>query len=466
MLSSNPVLVPAPRPIVAPTVALATAPVQARLASDPAEFNPLRKFAVFFGLMYLIIKISYITEAVQFLTGIKLYLVPLTLTPAVLFVLASGGLARVFRLRPTILWILFVLWMAVCIPSSHWPGGSFDRVYGYIRYELAAILIPAGAFIVWKDMRRYCYAMAVAAFGVLFTAYFCSVMGQDGRLTLAFAGSIGNSNDLAAILLMLAPYLIYCIIDPKVFSFLRILCFGALGYSGYVILGSASRGAFLSVAAGFLFWLWKSSSRQRISALVLVPLLAIPVVVLLPSATFARIFSAVGEKHLEAEMSGDARSHLFWQSVRFTFEHPIFGVGPEQFTAYEAHISKQEGRRGAWHATHCSWTQVSSEEGLPALFFYATAIFSAGFLGLRVLRRARQLGNTEVANVAFCFLLSMVMYFTCITFLSNAYSSVQPMIISASIALYFIGNRALDETNKNERPVALPLGSFPVRSFA
>jgi hypothetical protein len=40
------------------------------------------------------------------------------------------------------------------------------------------------------------------------------------------------------------------------------------------------------------------------------------------------------------------------------------------------------------------------------------------------------------------------------------------MIISASIALYFIGNRALDETNKNERPVALPRGSFPVRSFA
>jgi O-antigen ligase len=425
---------------------------------DPAEFNAMRRFALVLGLLYILVKVSYISETISYMTGLRAFLLPMTLIPALLLVLASGGLMRVFREKASFLMMFFVFWMVACIPASHWPGGSFERVNSYIRYDLVTLFIPAGIIVVWKDMRRLAYVLAAASFGVLFAVRFCSKIGQDGRLALAFSGTIGNANDLAAVLLLLTPFLGYCIVDGKVNAFARLLCFLAAAYSLYTVVGTASRGAVVAMGVGALFLFWKASMSQRLAALVMVPVLLAPAMLLAPKSALVRLSSLFGDSgNLDAEESGASRSYLFKQSVAFTLQKPVFGVGPAQFSNYEGHVSREAGMRGNWHETHCSWTQISSETGIPGFLFYSGAIFTALLLALGVNRRARQLRDAEVTNVSFCFLLAFVMYFTAITFLSNGYSTLQPLIVSTCVAMHFAARRAFAANPLASRPSNYPV---------
>ena len=56
-------------------------------------------------------------------------------------------------------------------------------------------------------------------------------------------------------------------------------------------------------------------------------------------------------------------------------EHPIFGVGPGIFTVGEADLAKSEGQAAQWHVSHNSYTQVSSEMGIPGLLLYLAALW-------------------------------------------------------------------------------------------
>ena len=60
-----------------------------------------------------------------------------------------------------------------------------------------------------------------------------------------------------------------------------------------------------------------------------------------------------------AYASTQDRQQLLWRSIEVTKEHPLFGVGPGNF----AQLS------GNWHVAHNSFTQMSSEGGIPALIF-------------------------------------------------------------------------------------------------
>ena len=74
--------------------------------------------------------------------------------------------------------------------------------------------------------------------------------------------------------------------------------------------------------------------------------------------------------------STNARKDLLRKSIRYTFEHPLFGVGPGMFLVAEDAEARAAGRRhGSWQGTHNSYTQVSSELGILACMFYVMAIF-------------------------------------------------------------------------------------------
>ena len=72
--------------------------------------------------------------------------------------------------------------------------------------------------------------------------------------------------------------------------------------------------------------------------------------------------------------STEARKLLFQRSLRATVERPLFGVGPEQFPNYRGKGGRaQETREVLWYGTHNSYTQISSESGIPAIIFYVLA---------------------------------------------------------------------------------------------
>jgi O-antigen ligase len=116
-------------------------------------------------------------------------------------------------------------------------------------------------------------------------------------------------------------------------------------------------------------------------------------------------------------------------------EHPVFGVGPGEFSDYEAAVAKTEGKRGTWLVTHNAYTQVSSEVGIPALLFFLAAIVMSFRTFGRVQRAARahpQLRSMAIA--CFCCQLSLVGFCTAIMFLSLAYTMYLPTMGGLAMA--------------------------------
>ena len=74
--------------------------------------------------------------------------------------------------------------------------------------------------------------------------------------------------------------------------------------------------------------------------------------------------------------STDARMRLLTKSIKYTLYHPLFGVGPGMFAVAEDKEAHANGlRHGTWQGTHNSYTQVSSELGIPGCIFYVLVIF-------------------------------------------------------------------------------------------
>ena len=74
----------------------------------------------------------------------------------------------------------------------------------------------------------------------------------------------------------------------------------------------------------------------------------------------------------------DARRELLTESIRVTMHHPLFGVGPGNFQAYTQ----------SWHVTHNTYTELSSETGLPGLGLFLAIL-------LLTFRSLKQVSETQ-----------------------------------------------------------------------
>ncbi len=398
------------------------------------DFDPVRRITFYFALAFLFARFSFLAESVSAIFKISLYMNYWTAIPAIIGLFLCGGIARAVSYRAAIFQILFVVWMGLAVPTSYWPGASFGRTMVYLQYELPLLFLLGGLAVNWDDAKKIMTTLAWSGIPVLILVRALGKMEQS-RMTLDFGGSISNSNDLAMHLLLLIPFFLYLVIDSKRFFAVRILFFLAILYSLYVIVGTASRGGLVAIGLGLIFVMIYASNPQRLAFLVLVPALAVGTMVLLPDRTMNRLGALVGKEDVEAAESGSSRRYLFQQSLIFTLRRPIFGVGPDQFANFEGSTRIKEGLIGNWHATHCSWTQVSSECGIPALIFYVGAVFLTFSRVKKAYSLARRNGWKEQSNACFCFLLAMVLFYGSITFLSSAYTYRQPAFIAIGFVL-------------------------------
>jgi O-antigen ligase len=428
-------------PVLDTSIAL-TAPNTAPRV-DPAEHHPFRKIVLFFGLAALFARFGLISDIIAYTTGANSYLLYVTALPAVAAMILSGGVKRTFQGRAPYWWMLFFGWMILATPFSFWPGGSTHLLENYVRTDLPFLLIAGSLALNWGDIRATFYTIAAAAVVNLATAQIF-MDTRNGRIELAGLSTIGNSNDLAAHLLLVLPFLLFVVMDAKRSLIIRVPLLAGVLYGVRVILGTASRGALLALFAVFIFVLWRASPVQRAAGVVAAAIIVVLAVFALPTLTLTRLGSLFGAEHLEAEESEASRLYLFQQSVVFTFEHPIVGVGPDQFANFEGKTRLDEGKRGNWHDTHCDFTQVSAECGIPALIFFVGGIASAILVVLRVHRKARRQKNLEITNACFCYLAAMIGFLIAITFLPLAYHYYLPAMIGLAGSIHLAASRVLD----------------------
>lgn len=422
------------------------------------EGGSIRKIGFYFALAFVFARFSFVHEILSYFSGFDLHLITLVGVPAVILVVIGGGIRRTLVSRTAFYWLAFALWLVLATPFSSWRGGSAGLVSGYLKAELPMLFIVAGMVTTWREFRLLLGAVSLAAiFNVVNGRLFQAPDDGGGRLRLDF-GSIANANDFVAHLLFVLPFLLFFAMSAdssrlrKLVSWVMIL--GGL----FLVSRSASRGGLVAFAAVCCFVVFRGSVRQRIGFVAGVSVLLAISVVVLPSQVlvrYATLFSnRAAQEDSEAADSQRARTYLLKSSLADTFQHPLFGVGPGEFSDYEGGKSRALGEHGVWAVTHNAYTQASSECGIPALLFALAGIFSTFFTLNRIYRAAR--GNHAFRGLAlasYCLQISLIGYCVAIIFLALMYTLYLPAIAGFSIALESVARSEFARIGKTQIPL-------------
>jgi len=425
--------VSAPRTAFVPNAAYANP-----LAIYNERNNPLRTLSLSLGFALVFLRVSAFHQVQTVLMhGINLRLLYVVGIPAILGTLLCGGLPRTFKRSPGLYWTLyFCLMCAACITSA-WPGDSVKTyVIPYFRTNFTMLFVVGGLIVSWNEYSRLLKWLAFSAVGSLMVARLFQSGSMD-RFSLEF-GTVSNSNDFAAHLLFCLPFLYWVVLSSKSIV-LRLIALAGLGYGVIVIVQTGSRGGLIGMAAVGLALLWLGSAKQKIALVLLAPIAFAAVVAVVPHATLVRIMSfssSDDEASVEALESSEQRKYLLRKSLEYTFQFPILGVGPGQFSNYEGRNNKVIGTHGAYHATHNTFTQVSSECGIPAFLFFTAGLIASFRIFYSTYKKAKKTpGCTDIRDAMACTMLCLIGFTVAVAFLNFAYFFYEPLLGGMAIAV-------------------------------
>jgi O-antigen ligase len=450
------------------------APVSRASADDlqweADRINPFRKIAFYFALAALFIRFSVIHEVLAVVLNLNLYLLYIVMPPALLGVAFTGGLRRLFKANSSRYWMAFLLWCCLSAAFSAWRGGSIMEVYAYFKGEYLMLFLAGGLAMTWKEFQLVMNTLFLAAVTDLVVGR-VFMKGSMDRMDLNMgASTIANSNDFAVHLILMTAFLLYMLLG-KAPAVIRFACLPMLAYAGFLILSTGSRGAMVALIIFVLFTGVMGTTRQRVFVVAAVPVMAVVILAVIPRATLLRLsaFGSGGGGDLvleEAEGSSELRRTLLLKSLQYTVQHPIFGVGLGRFSDFEGGESQREGKRGMWLETHNSFTQISSECGIPALLLFVAGLVSAFLLALKTYRRSRGTpADTDISVAAFCMMLGMVGFLAAATFANFGYRFYEPAWCGLCIVMYEAARRELDSRHSvaviAPAPAWTPAQPFP-----
>ena len=397
--------------------------------------------ALCFGsaLVLVFLRFSFLHETFAALTGVNAYLLYIFGPIALIGVIANSGVQRTLRQTPGIFWLGFAVWMILAVPFSSWRGGSLTHVVTYVRTDFIMLFVTAGIARNWADCKKLIYAIALAAIFNLGTAHLFVDSTNADRLTLQGNGIISNPNDLAAHLLLVLPFVLFIVLKKGTPFILRTIMVIAIGNGMFQVLRTGSRGALVALTLTTIFVLVRGSVRQKVTVGLAAIVVFTILIALLPRSTWNRLttFSESQEAAGEAVESSEARQYLLKQSIIYTLQKPFFGVGPGQFSLYEGQSRVSEGLKGYWHETHNSYTQISSECGIPALAFYLAAMTATFGLLRKIRKKAREFHQDEIITATFCLTIGLVAYSTVALFVNFGYRFYLPTVSGLVVAIWF-----------------------------
>ena len=393
----------------------------------------MRRAAFTLVLAFVFLRVSFLYQILTHEFGSGFFILYLIIVPlAITFVLA-GGFRRVLRARTALYWTSFLFWMGVTVPFSPFVSESGRAVIYYLRGSFPTVFFLAGSAVRWSDCRRLFLTIAAAG-GVNLLSVLLYGNPLDQRLKLAFS-NIANSNDLAAHLVFLLPFFVLIVASGAYDFLLRFSALAASVLAGYFVLATGSRGGLLAVTTATFVLLLSGPKRLRIATLV----------ALLGTAAlaFARPLPEPARRYLATLWSDEAvasnraargsaneRLLLLKESVVMTLDRPVVGVGPRQFSKF------MERRHGIRKTPHNTYTEISSEVGLPGALLFLAAIFSTFRLVITASRFRERVGEEiESTLAAHCLLGSLLGYGTAAVFLSHGYLFYFPLLSGIAICL-------------------------------
>ncbi|HWU76442.1 MAG TPA: O-antigen ligase family protein [Rhodanobacter sp.] len=245
-------------------------------------------------------------------------------------------------------------------------------------------------------------------------------LNEDGRVR--YVGIFNDPNDLGLLFAATLPMAFFL---SSLGGLLRrlfwLIAVALLLYGTYL---TNSRGAMLAVLAVGGIYIWRRRGIFTAGVLAALGLVGM------------RLLSSRMQDLDPDESSAFGRVDAWYEGMHMFFSHPLFGVGPGNFTDYN------------YLTAHNSFVLVLAETGFIGYTLWLAFVVYGFWMMLTVLRyqpesspeldRARQWRGE--CNMAFTLLLSLSGLFVCAFFLSRSYTVVLYLLIAVVVG-YYMGMR-------------------------
>ncbi len=362
----------------------------------------------------------------------------------------SGGLAlaglllswgRLKTKMPLVIKLVLLLLVHMCItvPLAFWRGGALDVIMNQFSKAVIVALLISMIVSQMGELRRLLWvqASAVAVMTIASIVVHPAAPGGGTMRLWGLGGVFSNPNDFAINIAINFPLALAFLIGGK--GILRKLVWAvALAFLLYGVIATYSRSGLIAMVMCFVICVWEFGIRgkrpQVIVGAIAILLVAVGVAITTPHY-LTRLSTLVEGGDVQGSGdhgSLDARRELLWESIHVTLQHPIFGVGPGNFQAITE----------SWHVTHNTYTELSSETGLPGLALFLV-ILGLTFRNLSKVRKSPGFkSDPEMQLFTNALRSGLAAYIVGAAFASTAYTLFPYFMVGYAAALYRISQTA------------------------
>jgi hypothetical protein len=440
-------------------------PILIRDSVDDASF--VHKFGVAACIGFVFLFLSRIMD-------LTLYYLHLPLLFAVIAIIAaslSGALFHATKTRVGALYGGMALCMLMGVPFSVWRGGSLETILTRWFQAVLVSMLVLSLMLTFKAVAALMNTIAIAVLCVAVIGLRTGVASVEGRLIIGGSGRIANPNDLAFVLMLGLP-LWWRFASLRGGGLLRkVFGIAALATVLVCFLKTGSRGGLLGLVVMLAVGFWRARPEGKATMIGVLALASVVGSAVMPGYLKQRYFTfwnaglesnytQVGRTSvLNAVGSTESRTQNLIDSLKLTLHHPLFGVGAGNFAIAQNNAARAAGLpKGSWLGTHNTYTQLSSECGVPVLILFV-ALLGHAMRSLWAARRLAQGVSTAYARllqdaaVAAEMLLLGVGIF--ILFYHVAYDISVYLVIGTAEALARAVQREL-AANRSAAPTLLP----------
>ena len=433
--------------------------VQGR-TSFPVAFDSSIKEKSTFAATVVAIYVFLLGSRVLDVSFIGYFHIPLTLLLGLTITMfARGDFSYSFSSKITKCFVAFTAWVLISWPLSLWRGGSTESV----EFQLQALLIFIIIVQLVRTRRDWEKVASGYAYATLAASLMSFVIGVaiEGRIALP-GGSLGDPNAFAIFMVVGLPFWWLKAARAEGFrKMLFLLCTLPI-YPAFARAGSRS-GMLAMVVLLLATFLFANGGRK-----VLIVVLAVAGVVgaaaLLPSylrVRYLTIFANDADANLATRarlgadiQSSEGRKELLIQSIRMTFQHPVFGVGPGVFYIVGFEQRKaQSGHGGQAFVTHNTYTQISSETGIPGFILFFSTVFLCFRYTLNDFRKLAKV-DADFSRYGRYMVSCMAALSLGIFFLSVGYTYLLSIIFALALSLHMMVERYLNELEASGQKIS------------
>jgi O-antigen ligase len=462
----------APRPLwpKAPTLPAALWYVgmaaSAVLMGIAAGYNPKYAIAGAFALAFVAIVMVDVTLglcAFTFLSFLELLLVTddksFSFLKVAGFLLMISWLAHISTRRDksesfvsehpqfTFVLVAFLGWAMVSASWAEVPGQALDTSSRYFQNMILFL-------IVYTAIRKREHAIWVS-WAWLAGATFATVPAMlnpptyEDDLTVRISGTIGDPNELAALLVAGVVFAGVLTAITRDRPPLRLAAGGAVVLFLLGIFYTVSRGGLLALGVALITACF-IAGRWRGRALVVAGL-GISIVVIY----FASFAGLDARDRVTTVQGGTGRSDLWTIGWRMVKDEPIHGIGSGNFPISSIHYLVQPGviERDDFiistpKVAHNTYLQIFAELGIVGLALFLTIVGFAISCALKAAQWFGRHGDTQMELVSRGMVVALVGILTADFFISEMYGKQLWLMMGLGPALYGVARRTYPEKQK------------------